>query len=154
MAIQHLRRQQDIQLSLAEAWDFFSQPANLDTITPPDLAFEIVSGADERMFAGQIITYRIGLFPGWRASWVTEITAVQEGAYFIDEQRFGPYAFWHHRHTFEALPGGGVRLGDILHYDVGKGWAGDLALHLFVRRRVESIFAYRARILAERFGEV
>jgi ligand-binding SRPBCC domain-containing protein len=36
---------------------------------------------------------------------MTVITAVKENSYFIDEQRFGPYALWHHKH-FEATENG------------------------------------------------
>jgi ligand-binding SRPBCC domain-containing protein len=99
-----------LPISLQEAWDFFSVPGNLDRITPDDMSFEILSGAKEPTFAGQIITYRIRPFLGIPMNWVTEITQAVAGSHFIDEQRFGPYRFWHHLHRFTEKDGGRIAL--------------------------------------------
>ena len=48
-------------------------------------------------------------------SWVTEITQCKENEYFIDEQRFGPYKFWHHKHFINEVPGG-IEMEDVLDY--------------------------------------
>ena len=80
------------------AWDFLSDPKNLKVITPDAMGFQILSGADRAMFSGQIIQYTVSPLPGYSTRWVTEITHVNEGSYFVDEQRFGPYALWHHKH--------------------------------------------------------
>ncbi|MDP0499316.1 MAG: SRPBCC family protein [Verrucomicrobiota bacterium JB022] len=153
MALHSLQRVQDLPISLDTAWDFFSAPDNLDAITPPDLSFEILSGGGVRMYEGMIIAYRISVLPGIHHQWVTEITTVRDRQYFIDEQRFGPYKFWHHQHHFEEIPGG-VRMTDILHYDVGKWWIGDLAHAFFVRDKVQSIFTFRHKELERRFGRL
>ncbi|KAF0092962.1 MAG: hypothetical protein E1N59_3270 [Puniceicoccaceae bacterium 5H] len=153
MALHQLYRTQDLPIALEEAWDFFSAPDNLDAITPPDLSFQILSGGGQRMYQGQVITYRISVLPGLHHHWVTEITTVRDRAYFIDEQRFGPYKFWHHQHHFEAIDGG-TRMTDHLHYDVGKGWIGDIAHAFFVRDKVEQIFTFRQQQLARRFGQI
>ena len=42
--------------------------------------------------------------------WVTEITVAEERRAFVDEQRSGPYRFWHHRHSFEEVDGTTVRI--------------------------------------------
>ncbi len=83
--------------------------------------------------------------------WVTEIKCVEHGHSFIDEQRLGPYKFWHHRHTFQPVPGG-VLMRDRVHYALPFGPLGTLAHTLFVRRKLRWIFAYRKQILARRFG--
>lgn len=151
MKLHLLEQEQLLPLTIDKAWEFFSSPANLDAITPPDLGFRITGGVTPRMFEGQIIRYRIRVAPLVWVPWVTEIRCVEEGRSFIDEQRFGPYKFWHHRHHFEAVPGG-VRMRDTVHYALPFGPFGSLAHAMFVRRKLEWIFGYRKRILAQRFG--
>ncbi|MBB5350513.1 ligand-binding SRPBCC domain-containing protein [Haloferula luteola] len=148
-----LEQSQDLALSLDEAWSFFSSPRNLDEITPTELGFRIESCLSDVMHEGQIITYKVMIFPGIWVPWVTEIRAVQERCSFIDEQRFGPYAFWHHRHHFEAMEGG-VRMLDQVHYAVPFWPLGELAHETVVRPKLERIFEYRRKVLAQRFGEV
>ena len=84
-------------------------------------------------------------------SWVTEIKCVAEGTSFVDEQRFGPYKFWHHRHEFEPVPGG-VMMRDTVHYALPFGPFGALAHWIFVRRKLAWIFSCRKQILTKRFG--
>jgi ligand-binding SRPBCC domain-containing protein len=86
-----------------------------------------------------------------RVRWVTEIKCVEEGRSFIDEQRFGPYKFWHHRHLFAPAPGG-VLMTDVVHYGLPFGPLGTIAHALFVRRKLEWIFGFRKQILARRFS--
>ena len=152
MKIHTLRQEQILPIPIEEAWEFFSSPANLDAITPPDLGFEITCPLPTRMFEGQIITYRVKVAPLVWLPWVTEIKCVEEGRSFIDEQRFGPYKFWHHRHAFEPV-GGGVLMTDVVHYALPFGPFGEIARALFVRRKREWIFGYRKKWLAERYGD-
>ncbi len=151
MTVHTLIQEQRLPVTRAQAWEFFSTPRNLDSITPPDIGFIIVSQPGERMYDGQIITYRIRILPFVWVTWVTEIKAVREGESFVDEQRFGPYRFWHHHHTFEDIPGG-VLMRDLVHYGLHFGPFGAIAHALFVRRKLESIFRYRREELARRFG--
>jgi len=83
--------------------------------------------------------------------WVTEIKAVDEGKSFVDEQRFGPYKFWHHRHSFEEIPGG-VLMRDLVHYGLGCGPFGAIAHAVFVRAKLKMIFEFRKETLVQRFG--
>ena len=83
-------------------------------------------------------------------TWVTEITHCEDRAYFVDEQRFGPYALWHHQHHFKVVEGG-VQMDDILHYKL-KGWLGDKLTGWLVHGRVQGIFDYRTDLLLKRFG--
>jgi ligand-binding SRPBCC domain-containing protein len=82
---------------------------------------------------------------------VTEIKAVDQGSCFIDEQRFGPYKFWHHRHHFEAVDGG-VMMRDLVHYAMPFGIFGTIAHAIFARRKLKWIFGYRKQVLEARFG--
>ena len=98
-----------LPLSLEEAWDYFSKPENLDTITPDDLSFEILTNfKGKRMYPGMMIMYRVSPFTGVKMNWCTEISHVHEPHYFVDEQRTGPYSMWHHEHHFEEVEGGTV----------------------------------------------
>lgn len=150
MTLHTLEQEQLLPIGIEEAWEFFSSPANLNEITPADLGFEITSPPEPRMYDGQIITYRVRIAPLIHVPWVTEIKCVDEGRSFIDEQRFGPYKFWHHRHTFEATPGGTL-MRDRIHYALPFGPLGTIAHALFVRRKLQWIFRYRKQILAKRF---
>lgn len=145
-----LEQVQVLPLSMEAAWTFFSSPANLDEITPPELAFQTESGHTDPMHEGQIVIHRVKVAPGVHVRWVTEIKAVDEGRAFVDEQRFGPYKFWHHRHTFEPVDGG-VRMCDRVHYELPFGPLGELVHALFVRQKLERIFAFRREELARRF---
>src|SRR6476661_10994954 len=102
-----LKAVQVIPVSIEKAWDYFSSPANLQAITPASLQFKIISAHHgDKMYAGQVIEYKIKPFLGIPLYWMTEITHVVPQKYFIDEQRFGPYSLWHHQHHFKEVDGG------------------------------------------------
>lgn len=151
MKIHRLQHHQELPLTLDGAWAFFSDPRNLNAITPPELRFRMISGHEASMFEGQILCYRIRLAPGLWHGWVTEIKSVRPHESFIDEQRFGPYKFWHHRHTFREMEGG-VTIGDEVHYALPFGILGGLMHRLAVRPKIERIFAFRRQALESRFG--
>jgi ligand-binding SRPBCC domain-containing protein len=83
---------------------------------------------------------------------MTEITHVQEGKYFVDEQRFGPYALWHHQHHFEEIKGG-VHMKDIINYAIPYGFIGRIANSILVENEVRGIFDYREKKVEELFGK-
>lgn len=139
LTIHTLCQEQVLPIPREEAWKFFSSPANLDEITPADLGFETTSEPESPMYEGQIITYRVRIAPGVSMPWVTEIKYVLPGESFVDEQRSGPYRFWHHRHTFETIPGG-VLMRDKVHYALPFGPFGAIAHGVFVRRKLRWIF--------------
>lgn len=155
MAFYQIKTLQKLPISLAQAWDFFSSPANLKEITPSHLGFAITSGyaAGDKMYAGMIITYKVKPLLGIPLSWMTEITHVKDGEYFIDEQRFGPYALWHHQHWFKEIEGG-VEMHDVVNYKLPFGFLGDVAHMLFVRKQLKGIFDYRYKKLEQLFGKL
>jgi ligand-binding SRPBCC domain-containing protein len=144
-----------IPISLDEAWDFFSSPLNLAKITPGDMRFVVTSDQTTRtkVYAGMIITYKVSPLLGIKLDWMTEITHVVEKQYFVDEQRFGPYALWHHQHHFKEIEGG-VLMNDILHYAIPYGAIGRLSNRVFVGNKIKEIFAYREKAIAGLFGEM
>ena len=148
-----LKRVQRLPINLNTAWDFFSNPGNLKEITPAYMNFKVLTNSDsDKMFAGQIITYHVRPILGIPLFWMTEITHVRDGEYFIDEQRYGPYSLWHHKHFFKEIPGG-VEMTDFLDYKLSLGFLGNIAHSLFVKNQIESIFEYRYKVLIDRFGE-
>jgi ligand-binding SRPBCC domain-containing protein len=149
MKLHVLQTTQKLPISPAQAWDFFSNAGNLAKITPPSLGFEVTSELPERMYAGMIIAYRVRPLLGVPVRWVTEITHVDEPHRFVDEQRFGPYRFWHHQHLFRPIPGG-VEMSDIVHYALPPG--GGIARGWLVAPRLKEIFDYRREVLERTYG--
>ena len=138
-----LKTVQQLPISLSEAWNFFSSPANLQKITPEKMGFQIISKHHgEKMYAGQIIEYKVKPILDIPLYWMTEITQVVDKKYFIDEQRFGPYSLWHHQHHFEENANG-VLMTDIVHYKLPFWILGDIANTLFVKQQLRDIFDYR-----------
>lgn len=148
MKIFTLHRKQSLPIDLATAWDFFSNPKNLEKITPPYLNLKPTSDIPNRTYQGMIITYRVKpfIFP---QTWVTEIKEVNEPYSFIDEQRFGPYKFWHHQHKFESIEDG-VMMTDLVHYALPFDPFSRVMIPI-VKKQLDSIFDYRNNYLKQLF---
>jgi ligand-binding SRPBCC domain-containing protein len=146
-----IHRIQQLPIHINTAWDFFSNPFNLKEITPSSLGFEITSELPSQMYAGMLITYNLTPLFGISRRWITEITHVEAPHRFIDEQRFGPYRFWHHQHLFREIAGG-VEMQDIVHYMIPFGWLGRLAAARLVQNQLQKIFDFRRDFLAKKFG--
>lgn len=146
-----LERVQKLPVSLQEAWDFFQNPANLATITPDYMGFNILSEVPEEMYPGLFIHYKVSPLLGIKMNWTTEITYVNAPNYFVDEQRVGPYAIWHHEHHFKEVEGG-VEIVDRVNYKIPLGILGRLAHPLVVKSKLEEIFDYRVQKVEEIFG--
>lgn len=147
-----LNKKQKLPVSLQEAWDFIANPKNLATITPPNMGFKTLSGDERQMFAGQIIHYTITPLFGLKLEWITEITHIADKSFFVDEQRYGPYKFWHHKHFLKEIKGG-VEMEDILHYKLPMGILGKMMHPFLVKPKLEQIFEYRQKKLTELFGD-
>ena len=152
MKIYRLETVQKLPISQNEAWDFLSDPKNLKRITPDYMGFEGLSGTADKMYAGQIIQYLVTPVMNIPTKWVTEITHVDEGNYFVDEQRFGPYSLWHHKHFLKPIPNG-VEMVDIIDYKIPLGILGQLVHPILVAPKLKQIFEYRKQALIELYGE-
>tara|TARA_B100001057_G_scaffold497119_1_gene600399 strand:+ start:9419 stop:9880 length:462 start_codon:yes stop_codon:yes gene_type:complete len=153
LKLYQLRTKQELPISLEKAWKFFSDPKNLKDITPNEMNFNIISGADKSIYAGQIIQYKVSPVLGINLKWVTEITHVKENEYFVDEQRFGPYSLWHHKHFFKKI-NGGILMEDIVDYKIPYGLIGQFAHVIFVKKKLKKIFNYRHTKLEKLFGKM
>jgi ligand-binding SRPBCC domain-containing protein len=153
MKIYQLERKQRLAIGLQEAWDFFSNPRNLERITPEDLKFRIFTEVPDIVYSGLMIGYKLRVPLGLPVTWWTEIKSVEAPFRFVDEQRSGPYRMWFHEHRFRAVDGG-VEMTDILHYAMPFGVLGRIAHALFIGRQVRGIFDHRIGVLDELFGGI
>ena len=149
--VYRLSSKQKLPISVDEAWEFLSNPKNLKKITPNYMSFDIISGDDKPMYAGQIIQYIVTPVFGIKTNWVTEISHVVDKKYFVDEQRFGPYSMWHHKHFIKQIDGG-VEMEDIIDYQVPFGFLGRMVHPILVKPKLTGIFNYRTQKLIELFG--
>lgn len=153
MKLYQIKIKQNLPISVDKAWEFLSNPKNLKEITPKYMNFRILSGADRSIFAGQIIQYKVTPVLGISTKWVTEITHVKDKEYFVDEQRFGPYALWHHKHFIKKIDGG-VEMEDVIDYKIPFGIIGQIAHPIIVKNKLKQIFKFRENKLKELFGEL
>jgi len=153
MAIHRFERSQTIRATVEEAWAFFSNPANLREITPTELGFEVLSDVPPQIYAGLMIEYRVRPLFGIPMNWLTEITQVEDGRFFVDEQRVGPYAIWHHEHRFSSLPDGRLEIHDLITYAPPFGVLGEIIHPFLIAPQLEKIFAHRNKVVAARFPD-
>lgn len=151
MKIYTIHTKQNLPITLKEAWNFLSDAKNLKEITPKYMGFEIIADDQKSIYPGKIIQYRLTPMMGIYLKWVTEITHVKDYSYFVDEQRFGPYSFWHHKHFIKEI-NGGVEMEDIVDYKIPMGVIGELLHPLLVKPKLNEIFEYRRAKLIEIFG--
>lgn len=152
MEVFKLKYSQKLPISLNEAWDFLSSPKNLELITPRHMDFNITDWDEKKAYPGQIIQYTVKPLLGVKINWVTEITQVKDKEFFIDEQRFGPYSFWHHKHFLKEVENG-ILIEDVIHYKIPLGPIGVLINFLFINSKLNSIFKYRKQELIKIFGD-
>jgi ligand-binding SRPBCC domain-containing protein len=142
-----LERSQRLDLPAAQAFEFYADAFNLESITPPWLNFRVVTPGPVRMEAGTLIEYRLRLH-AVPVRWRTRIETWEPPVRFVDRQMSGPYSLWEHTHTFEADGADAVVIRDRVRYALPLGALGGLAHRLFVRRDLDRIFDYRADAVA------
>lgn len=148
-----LKTTQFLKSDMDTVWQFMSSPHNLARITPEYMGFNIISDPSDsqKMYAGQIIEYYVSPVFGLKMHWVTEITHVVEHQYFVDEQRFGPYSIWHHKHFLKEVDDG-IEMTDVLHYKAPFGILGKIANALFIKNKINEIFQFRHQKLETIFN--
>lgn len=140
-----------LNASLEDVWDFFTRPQNLERLTPPAMGMEILSNTDERMQAGQNISYRVKPLLGIPMVWKAEIEVMEPMSFFIDRQVEGPYAYWRHIHRFESTEAG-VLCTDDIDYRLPFGLLGKLG-NSFIKKQMDELFHYRTLALEHEFGQ-
>lgn len=149
MTVNTLNKQQLIKKPIKEVFAFFEKPENLAIITPPSMGFQILTPLPIDMKCGALIDYTIRI-QGLPMRWTTMITEYDPPHKFVDVQIRGPYAFWHHTHTFEQTDQGTI-MTDIVQYILPFGILGRLVHAFTVEGQLKNIFEYRARKIEEYF---
>lgn len=152
MSVHKLQFKQIIAQPIEVVWQFFSNPNNLETITPPEMGFKHTVYEDDCVYAGMIILHKVKPVLNLPINWMTEITQVNAPNLFIDEQRKGIYSFWHHQHHFKSVEQG-TEMIDIVHYEVPYGFLGDVVNTLYVRNKIQAVFDFRFKKVEEIFGK-
>ncbi len=153
MSVYQYERQQLLHASLDEVWNFISNPRNLRTITPDHMGFNISSGPlPDKMYVGQIISYKVSPVLGIPLNWVTEISHISEQEYFVDRQIVGPYRLWHHEH-FLTETADGVLMKDLVTYKPPMGILGKLSNTILIKKKIRQIFDYREKMLFDIFND-
>jgi ligand-binding SRPBCC domain-containing protein len=140
-----LERTQVVPVDVEDAFGFFSDPRNLEAITPSWLRFRIVE-SPETLARGSEIGYRLHLF-GVPIRWRAVIADWKPPRSFRDVQAAGPYPLWEHTHRFSPA-GGGTEIFDHVRYRVPGGPLTPL-VHRLVSRWLDEIFDFRRDRLAE-----
>ncbi len=152
MPVYQFYREQQINANLEKVWDFISTPKNLQKITPEYMGFEITTNHfSEVMYPGMIITYKVRPIFNIPMTWVTEITHVKNQEYFVDEQRVGPYAMWHHEHIL-IKNNAGVLMKDLVTYKPPMGILGAIANSVLIKKQLNNIFDYRSKVVDKIFS--
>jgi len=153
MAIYQFHKEQKLNTSVEEVWNFISSPRNLKEITPDYMGFQITTDhLSDIMYPGMIISYKVNPVLGIPMTWVTEITHVEDHDFFVDEQRKGPYKMWHHEHKLVQTDDG-VIMTDLITYEPPFGFLGAIANKLFIEKQLNEIFEYRRKVLDEKYNK-
>ena len=147
-----LYAKQTVSKEIGLLWDFFRKPTNLNKLTPEDVNFKIKSGKSDDFYEGKIISYKIKPFKLLSLNWVTEISQIKEGSYFIDNQISGPYKMWHHEHYFKSNADGTTEIIDKVKYIVPFYILGRLIHKIFIRRKLVNIFMFRQKQINNLFN--
>lgn len=143
-----LRKETVVDTTIDKAWDFIRNPANLDKITPDDMAFEILSDLPDEMTEGMQIEYQVKIPVVGKQYWLSQLQQIVPHHSFVDIQLKGPYKYWHHFHSIEKAESG-IKFVDRITYEVPFGIFGKLAHTLFIRKTLERIFTHREKRFRE-----
>ncbi len=153
MAFYQIKTEQRIPATMEQVWDFIRSPKNLKKITPEHMGFDVITkDVPDDMYPGMIIAYIVSPLLGIKMTWVTEITQVEEGKYFVDEQRVGPYKVWHHEHFIREENGEVVRTCKFT-YVPPFGFIGAIANSILIKKQLKSIFNFRFKAMEKEFGK-
>ncbi len=154
MSLHKLKYITTLPVSIENAWDYFSSPANLSKITPPEMNFNVRTDfkPGDKIYKGMLIDYKVSPLLGIPLSWQTKITEADAPNFFIDEQLKGPYSYWHHEHHFKKTDEG-VEMTDVVEWRVPFGFLGDILNSILIQKKVEAIFVFRESKMKEIFSE-
>lgn len=148
-----LYREQQLNRDIETAWEFFSSPYNLAQITPKEMGFVVHTDVgNQAIFEGMEIEYTVSPLLKIPLKWRTKITEVTFQKSFTDFQEKGPYKLWNHFHEFFPNKEG-VLMKDTVDYELPFGFLGDITHALLVKKKLESIFDFRFKVLEQKFNK-
>ena len=151
MKIHQLHYQQSLNLSRQEAWDFFTSPLHLNTITPDFFTITPTSTVPAQIYSGLMISYEMKAVFGLPMSWLSEISHCEPPHYFIYQQKEGPFKFWSHEVRLTES-GTDIIVEDIVFYTMPFGFIGEILHKLMIANKLAKIFSTRSDYLSQRWG--
>jgi len=139
-----------VPISIHEAFDFFSNPRNLERLTPDIVRFQFLKAPPEKVSPGTVLDYRLRLY-GTPVKWRTRIESVEAPTRFIDVQEKGPYAMWRHTHSFREVDANHTEIHDQVEFVMPLGLLGEIAYRLLVAGSLRQIFDYGEAALRQLF---
>ena len=150
VTIHKLERTQVVPIPIAEAFEFFANPRNLERLTPDLVHFQFLKAPPEKVSAGTILEYRLRIY-GVPVKWRTRIESVEPPNRFVDVQDKGPYAMWRHTHSFRKVDASHTEIRDHVEFAMPLGPLGEIAYRLLVAGSLREIFDYREVALRRLF---
>lgn len=148
MKTQRFIKQSEVAALPAAVFAYHEQPRAVEELTPPWERVEMVE-ASAGLHVGARVIFKIFFGPFWRY-WIAEHTEYFPPFLFADIQRRGPFAYWHHRHRFEPTAQGTTLMTDEVEYALPLGWLGEWVAGRAVRAKLQRMFDYRHRVVAEK----
>jgi ligand-binding SRPBCC domain-containing protein len=118
---------------------FHERPDALRLLSPPFPPVR-VAGKTGGLEKGSQVRLRVGF-----VRWDAVHTAFERNQIFADQQVYGPFERWEHRHEFEDL-GDTTRLTDRVVYLLPGGFAANAGLGWLVNLALGLLFRYRHRV--------
>lgn len=159
---QKVQFEQWVPVAIDKVFLFFANPRNLPRIMPPATGTRLtelhlvppagLSKAESLAGVGSLIatSFRVLPFLPIRARWDARIVEFEWNHHFADIQQKGPFKSFHHRHEFASETRGGVSgtvVRDVIEYEVGFGFIGNLIGKLFIGGALCRTFEHRQRAL-------
>lgn len=136
-----------LPVSARRAFAYHDRRGALQRLIPPWETMT-VEHSDESLEVGSEVQLKTSLM-GVPLRLVAKHTRYEPPRLFEDQQESGPFAYWKHRHEFAASGDEYSTLTDRIEYQLPLGAVGKWFGSGIARRKIESMFAYRHRVVRD-----
>lgn len=147
MSRQKFIKQSEIEASVEQVFALHEDHDAIKLLTPPWERVEFVKVAESLQPGTQTIM-KVFIGPLSR-TWIAEHVEYVHDRLFVDVQISGPFAYWQHRHRFEPTERATTIYTDEVEYELPFGWLGQMMGGGFTRAKLERMFDYRHKVVAE-----